>query len=283
MSSVDHETKDPDTEPSEDCTDEARKNGKGWNINLFVKKDKASQRLCGQCNNVCFNAVELICNKQSDDTDTDDEHEVDYCKYCLSQYLQQNNNKCPVCGHPNASLNDIQYIRNKINRLKIFCPRSNVLKNDNDNEVLLLCKWQGTMPKLKSHLLNECKYGLKKCIYFELGCNHKYIENSKEAQLHDQNYMPHHMQLLLKYIRNDNIPDTKGVTKLEQKLMSSIQNLSKSITNIKHEISALSSTKINQINEEKDDDMIDIANEIEIDSEKIIGHCNHCNKDIKYF
>eukprot|EP01083_Nonionella_stella_P177124 621702_1 len=270
-----------------DWCEEARKDGHGWNIKLFANKKKASQKLCGQCKNVCFDAVQLICSDQNDDNDdgeTDDEHEVDYCKDCLTAYLQANSNKCPICNHPNATMRDIPYIRDRINRLRVVCPRSSFLSEGNNPTTL--CEWQGYLSKLKSHLLNDCKFGLKKCIYFALGCKHKYIENTQHANSHQNDYIIQHMEMLLKYItQNSHMNTAINHTTITSNIVNNLEDkLLKVTSELKSEITGIKQYLLKENNDEHNaDQMMDVANEIEIDPQKVIGRCNKCGEDIKYF
>eukprot|EP01083_Nonionella_stella_P191465 708643_1 len=88
--------------------------GKGWNEKLFVSK--VPNITCQSCKHICKDAVELGC----------DHAEIDaFCKKCLSQVLDGNNNKCPInSSHVNPPIVSARTLRRQILSLKVNCPNS---------------------------------------------------------------------------------------------------------------------------------------------------------------
>eukprot|EP01084_Bolivina_argentea_P233041 392586_1 len=91
--------------------------GRGWNIALFKEANKIANYLCAHCGAVCCEPVELGC-----DHDEDDEEIFLYCKFCLTELVKDNDNKCMISGHYNPPLDASRAIRRQILKAIVVCP-----------------------------------------------------------------------------------------------------------------------------------------------------------------
>eukprot|EP01084_Bolivina_argentea_P255341 429448_1 len=176
-------------QPNESSTQIVNKmlkiDGLGWNISLFEDVNKISNYLCAHCGFVCCDTVELGC-----DHDEDDEEIFLYCKFCLTELVKDNDNKCMISGHYNPPLDASRAIRRQILKAIVVCPystifktRNNLKNNKNNNAQMIdtngydekegsqqfvaavpgndkkseqICEWQGALSELKSKHINQC-------------------------------------------------------------------------------------------------------------------------------
>ena len=116
--------------------------------------------------------------------------------------------ECPICKS-----NDIKY-RNIKDKNKIFYK---VLKNLNI-KCPYKCEWKGIWSDLEKHL-NECKYGMRYCKYNSIGCDF-YDENKKVIE-HELNNDKNHLEMAIKYIKDNNIVKKKVKFVLGDKVKAS--------------------------------------------------------------
>ena len=217
--------------------------GQGYKVELFQNQTKVNKFLCGICHNVCHEAVELQCvqcyNFDHDgEDDSDDIQDAFYCKQCLIEHLNTNNNTCPLNNnHSNCDWQDCEFVRDKIKDLKLQCPTQFIAdirkkednvqnneekqdNNDNDN-----CSWIGKCRELLSHLENDCQVYSKPmvCSYSKYGC--KCFGNSDTIQHHMQNSKDSHLLLCVQSLEQAEAKE-KANTLIIQTLQAQLkQNL----------------------------------------------------------
>ena len=133
-----------------------------------------------------------------------------YCDECLQKLISTKDEKmeCPICKS-----NDILHRKIKDGN-KIFYK---VLKNLNI-KCPYKCEWKGIWSDLESHL-NECKYGVRYCKYKSIGCEF-YDENKKVIE-HELNNDKNHLEMAIKYIKDNNIVKKKVKFVLGDKVKAS--------------------------------------------------------------
>ena len=133
-----------------------------------------------------------------------------YCDECLQKLISTKDEKmeCPICKS-----NDILHRKIKDGN-KIFYK---VLKNLNI-KCPYKCEWKGIWSDLENHL-NECKYGVRYCKYKSIGCEF-YDENKKVIE-HELNNDKNHLEMALKYIKDNNIVKKKVKFVLGDKVKAS--------------------------------------------------------------
>ena len=133
-----------------------------------------------------------------------------YCNECLQKLISTEEGKieCPIC-----KLNDMKYRKIK-DENKIFYK---VLKNLNI-KCPYKCEWEGIWSDLEKHL-NECKYGMRYCKYNSIGCDF-YDENKKVIE-HELNNDKNHLEMAIKYIKDNKIVKKKINFVLGEKVKAS--------------------------------------------------------------
>ena len=97
-----------------------RDNNNGWKLSLFEDQTKISHALCAKCHSICCDAVELGCDEHEDD----DEEVYLYCKNCLRDIINKNNQQCPINNHDDPIISSNRAIRRTILKSIVFCPYS---------------------------------------------------------------------------------------------------------------------------------------------------------------
>ena len=133
-----------------------------------------------------------------------------YCNECLQKLISTKEEKmeCPICKS-----NDMKYRKIK-DENKIFYK---VLKNLNI-KCPYKCEWEGIWSDLEKHL-NECKFGVRYCKYKSIGCEF-YDENKKVIE-HELNNDKNHLEMAIKYIKDNNIVKKKVKFVLGDKVKAS--------------------------------------------------------------
>eukprot|EP01083_Nonionella_stella_P032738 89587_1 len=150
-------------------------NDNGWNVSLFQNQNVVDTALCGNCKEVCRDAVELGCDHDDDDAI------VLFCDSCLKDLISTNGNKCPINQHLDPIVYPVRSVRRQILKSSVICPYSTQYKRRNrnaniDNEVVMDtigsdqkegviappadmngCEWKGTLNDLlNSNHLRQC-------------------------------------------------------------------------------------------------------------------------------
>eukprot|EP01083_Nonionella_stella_P280801 955363_1 len=91
-------------------------NGNGWNASLFEDQNEVNfdRSLCGNCKEVCRDAVELGCDHDDDDI-------VLFCNACLNDLISTNGNKCPINQHLDPIAIPLRYLRRQILKSAVLC------------------------------------------------------------------------------------------------------------------------------------------------------------------
>eukprot|EP01083_Nonionella_stella_P016023 44801_1 len=104
-------------------------NDNGWNLSLFEDQNLLNRSLCGNCKEVCRDAVELGC-------DHDDDAIVLFCDSCLNDLISTNGNKCPINQHLDPIVSPVRSARRQngqILKSAVFCPYSTQYQRRNKN------------------------------------------------------------------------------------------------------------------------------------------------------
>eukprot|EP01083_Nonionella_stella_P124038 374170_1 len=101
-------------------------NDDGWNVLLFQNQNVVDTALCGNCKEVCRDAVELGC-------DHDDDAIVLFCDSCLNDLISINGNKCPINQHLDPITIPVRSVRRQILKSSVICPFSTQYKRRNKN------------------------------------------------------------------------------------------------------------------------------------------------------
>eukprot|EP01083_Nonionella_stella_P063346 164611_1 len=133
--------------------------------------------LCGNCKEVCRDAVELGC-------DHEDEDIILFCNSCLKDVISTNANKCPINQHFDPIICPVRSVRRQILKSSVLCPYSVQFKKRNRNQnvenamvmdtigygqeegaqvaaasdiIVDGCKWKGTLSELLNNdHLHQC-------------------------------------------------------------------------------------------------------------------------------
>ena len=118
-----------------------------------------------------------------------------FCEECLNKFLEEKK-ECPVCKTgeiKNRKIKEENKVFYKLlKNLNIKCPYK--------------CVWTGAWNDLDSHL-NECKYSFRYCKYKSIGC--EFMNDNKTVIEHEKNNDKVHLELAVKYIKNNNIQKKK--------------------------------------------------------------------------
>eukprot|EP01083_Nonionella_stella_P292070 993564_1 len=101
-------------------------NDNGWNASLFEDANEVNMSLCGNCKEVCRDAVELGC-------DHEDEDIILFCNSCLKDVISTNANKCPINQHFDPIICPVRSVRRQILKSSVLCPNSTQYKRRNKN------------------------------------------------------------------------------------------------------------------------------------------------------
>ena len=116
---------------------------------LFLDKKDIEIYKCGLCENICDDAVKSGCKCKNI-----------FCKECLSFYLKQKKEKCPLCGkQTKGKIIPAEKEDMHIKSLKMKC--SNYKSN---------CNWEGECGKYKEHISSDCQEELENCPNKSHGC-----------------------------------------------------------------------------------------------------------------
>ena len=130
------------------------------------------------------------------------------CEKCLNK-LKDNKKGCPICNTEELKLRDIKK-ENKIfyksfKSLLIKCPYK--------------CDWTGMWVDLDTHLM-ECKFSYRECKYNSVGC--EYVGNNQKVKEHEQSNDKYHLDLALKFIKDNKIEKKKIKFELGETVMTTV-------------------------------------------------------------
>ena len=117
------------------------------------------------------------------------------CEECLQKMIDEKKG-CPTCKSAeikNRKIKDENKLLYKFfKNLIIKCPYK--------------CEWQNTWSELDNHL-NECKLSFRCCKYKSIGC--EFVNNCPKVIEHEKNSDKYHLELALKYIKDNKIEKKK--------------------------------------------------------------------------
>jgi len=130
------------------------------------------------------------------------------CEKCLNK-LKDNKKGCPICNTEELKTRNIKK-ENKIfyksfKSLLIKCPYK--------------CDWTGMWVDLDTHLM-ECKLSYRECKYNSVGC--EYVEKNQKVKEHEQSNDKYHLDLALKFIKDNKIEKKKIKFELGETVMTTV-------------------------------------------------------------
>jgi len=117
------------------------------------------------------------------------------CEECIKK-MSEDTKVCPICKTPemkNRKIKDKNKVFYKIYKnLNIKCPYK--------------CEWKGAWMELDNHLY-ECKLSIRYCKYKSIGC--EFFNDNQSVLEHEKNNDKVHLEMALKYIKDNNIKKKK--------------------------------------------------------------------------
>jgi hypothetical protein len=138
--------------------------------------------LCGLIPNP-ENSKEIICC------------ELLLCEECIKKIIDEKKGcpKCKLAEIKNRKIKDENKLLYKFfKNLSIKCPYK--------------CDWKNSWSELDNHL-NECKFSFRYCKYKSVGC--KFVDGNTKVIEHEKNENKYHLELALKYIKDNKIEKKK--------------------------------------------------------------------------
>ena len=209
--------------------------GNGYNPQIFIEREKfLSNYQCVICKWIVKDCVEISCIDH--DIHKKDVKSLDYnpiwCLKCLTKYLGENKDICPISGQNHSQRVPIQavsnrYIRRQISRAKVKCINGHgdaeaaaVAADDNKNDYetyglklegtqgtihdpnnvkeVTGCAWQGLLCDYAKHIRDACEFMEIECPlskHFNC-CNDKMLKNNFKSMIkNDVNYLSKHFQV----------------------------------------------------------------------------------------
>lgn len=115
----------------------------GYDLAIFVNKEKISEYVCQICHYISRNCVEVSCGNGHI-----------FCHECISYHFRVNNNSCPVDRKANIAITPNDFVRRQILASAVNC------KYDEHG-----CQWTDTLRSFDEHIAH-CEYSpITVCIY----------------------------------------------------------------------------------------------------------------------
>eukprot|EP01083_Nonionella_stella_P182060 653978_1 len=212
-------------------------NDNGWNVLLFQDQNVINASLCGNCKDVCRDAVELGC-------DHDDSDIVLFCNACLNNLISTNGNKCPINQHVDPIISPVRSSRRQILNSPIICPYSIQYKKRNkktniQNEVVMDtigsdqkegviappadmngCEWKGTLNDLlNSDHLRQCVMQYDAAFIPNLQIEKLQTENESLRQTIDE------QSVIIKNLQNTNKMNVPLLQKQSMELKEALKRI----------------------------------------------------------
>ena len=134
-----------------------------------------------------------------------------YCNECITKLIpktKEEKMECLICKS-----NDMKYRKIKDENKIIY----RIIKNLNI-KCPYKCEWEGIWSDLDKHL-NECKYGKRYCKYNSIGC--EFFGENKKVIEHELNNDKNHLEMAIKFIKDNNIVKKKIKFVLGEKVKAS--------------------------------------------------------------
>ncbi|ETO37001.1 hypothetical protein RFI_00061 [Reticulomyxa filosa] len=155
---------------------------------------------CLICRQIVNSPVEINC-PQHDNL----EEALVVGESCLTQFLNTNNNSCPIQPHENCRYYKIKSMQKQISNLSVMCPRQfqeDIKTVDYRNEKegqtvgMTICNFKGKLREVNEHLKNDCPLKFLNCWFKPFGCDH--ICPKYELEDHLTADMKMHFELVTK-------------------------------------------------------------------------------------
>ncbi|ETN97443.1 hypothetical protein RFI_40086, partial [Reticulomyxa filosa] len=172
-----------------------------WILELNEEK-QIKYLICLICKQIANHSLEITCPKH----EKMDESTV-VGKHCLQQFLDNNDNSCPINRHSGCQYRDNKPLRLQINNLSVTCPRQfqqdlGTTESGEERKTLIRpkCNFKGDMKELIEHLHNSCPLKLFTCWFCSFGCDHSCPKELLEEHLTSQK--KYHFDLLVKHVES---------------------------------------------------------------------------------
>eukprot|EP01084_Bolivina_argentea_P146233 256123_1 len=142
--------------PSADYGDISRPPTGGYDLEIFVEKDKIEQYICQICQHISRDCVEVSCGNGHI-----------YCNSCIRYNFKINGHSCPADRAKNITITANDFVRRKILASNVKCKHHK-----------FHCEWVGALRQFDHHVMH-CKYKPIKC---------KYCKNSISSQMVSEHY-----------------------------------------------------------------------------------------------
>ncbi|ETO32312.1 hypothetical protein RFI_04807, partial [Reticulomyxa filosa] len=191
---------------------------KKWILQLN-QPEQIENFICLICKKIVNNPIEINCPQHQDMDES-----LIVGEKCLKQFLNDNNNTCPVQPHNGCSYSQNRSVKVHIGALKVNCPlqfeqdsqtTTQGLQQEGEGNETVICNFNGKIKDLNDHLHNACPLKLLDCLYKLFGCEYSYPErkfhfdlvmkfvNSSQEAIH--NYQEENKQLKLQLNEKDEI------------------------------------------------------------------------------
>ncbi|ETO19735.1 hypothetical protein RFI_17497, partial [Reticulomyxa filosa] len=165
------------------------------------KKEQINYFTCLICKQVANYPLEITCHEHKNMDEL-----LIVGKRCLQQFLEKNNNTCPIQTHDGCQYRDIKQLL-QINNLTVICPHQFQLDletpgtgEEGTEEKTLIkpaCNFKGDMKELIEHLHNSCPLKLFACWFRFFGCDHSCMKELLEEHLTLEK--KYHFDLVIKH------------------------------------------------------------------------------------
>ncbi|ETO14891.1 hypothetical protein RFI_22474 [Reticulomyxa filosa] len=170
---------------------------KNW-ILQFNQDEQIKYYVCLICQQVANNAMELNCPQH----ESVDESLI-VGENCLRQYLNDNNNACPIQSHDNCIYSKNKQLQRQIGDLVVPCPRQFQQESGISNEIeegqtseMIKCDFKGKIKEVGDHLDNACPLKLFNCWFKPFGCNYTCL--GQDMNPHIVSTLQFHFDLIMK-------------------------------------------------------------------------------------
>ncbi|ETO09832.1 G-protein beta WD-40 repeats containing protein [Reticulomyxa filosa] len=161
---------------------------KTWLLQLN-SQEQLNNYICLICKQITNNPIKINCPQHKDNNNL-----LIVGKNCLKQFLNNNNNICPIEYHNDCKYYNMEIIQNQINELDVICLRQ--YKQEKINSIIVMCDFKGKIKNINDHLNNSCPLKIVNCWFKQFGCNYSCIKNKLQDHLISE--MKYHFDLVMK-------------------------------------------------------------------------------------
>ncbi|ETO30178.1 hypothetical protein RFI_06942 [Reticulomyxa filosa] len=148
---------------------------RNW-VSQLNNREQIGHFICLICKQVANNPVEISC------TQHDGMDEILIAgENCLKQFLNNNNNTCPVQHHDGCKYHKVKAMQRLINEMNVICQMqfNQDLKTTERNEegqtdgkMTVICDFKGKIKDMNEHLNHSCALKLSNCWFKQFGCEY---------------------------------------------------------------------------------------------------------------